>query len=56
MTGGMALKAAAILRAIAGGVSAVHLIDGRAPHNVIAELFTDTGVGTVIRPDPKPAL
>lgn len=53
MTGGMALKAAAILRALAGGVSAVHLIDGRAPHNVIAELFTDTGVGTVIRPDPK---
>jgi acetylglutamate kinase len=56
MTGGMALKAAAILRALAGGVSAVHLIDGRAPHNVIAELFTDTGVGTVIRPDPKPSL
>jgi acetylglutamate kinase len=53
MTGGMALKASAILRAIAGGVSAVHLIDGRAPHNVIAELFTDTGVGTVVRPDPK---
>ncbi|MBA3498928.1 MAG: bifunctional glutamate N-acetyltransferase/amino-acid acetyltransferase ArgJ, partial [Deltaproteobacteria bacterium] len=40
MTGGMALKATAILRALAGGVSAVHLIDGRAPHNVIAELFT----------------
>ncbi len=53
MTGGMALKAAAILRAIEGGVSAVHLIDGRAPHNVIAELFTDTGVGTIVRPDPK---
>ncbi|HLL22767.1 MAG TPA: bifunctional glutamate N-acetyltransferase/amino-acid acetyltransferase ArgJ [Kofleriaceae bacterium] len=52
MTGGMALKASAILRAIGGGVSAVHLIDGRAPHNVIAELFTDTGVGTVVRPDP----
>ncbi|MBA3819437.1 MAG: bifunctional glutamate N-acetyltransferase/amino-acid acetyltransferase ArgJ [Deltaproteobacteria bacterium] len=51
VTGGMALKAAAILRALAGGVRAVHLIDGRAPHNVIAELFTDTGVGTIIRPD-----
>lgn len=50
MTGGMALKAAAILHALGGGVSAVHLIDGRAPHNVIAELFTDTGVGTVVRP------
>ena len=51
VTGGMAIKAAAILRALAGGVRAVHLIDGRAPHNVIAELFTDTGVGTVVRPD-----
>ena len=52
VTGGMALKAHAILRALAGGVRAVHLIDGRAPHNVIAELFTDTGVGTIVRADP----
>lgn len=51
ITGGMAIKAASILQAIAGGVRAVHVIDGRAPHNVIAELFTDTGVGTIIRRD-----
>lgn len=51
ITGGMASKAAAVLRALSGGVDAVHLIDGRAPHNVIAELFTDTGVGTVVRRD-----
>jgi acetylglutamate kinase len=51
ITGGMALKAHAILRALAGGVRAVHVIDGRAPHNVIAELFTDTGVGSIVRPD-----
>ena len=50
-TGGMAIKAASILRALAGGVRAVHIIDGRSPHNVIAELFTDTGVGTIIRRD-----
>ncbi len=49
ITGGMAIKAASILRALAGGVRAVHIIDGRAPHNVIAELFTDTGVGTIVR-------
>jgi acetylglutamate kinase len=49
ITGGMAIKGAAILRALAGGVRDVHVIDGRAPHNVIAELFTDTGVGTIIR-------
>ena len=47
--GGMALKVASILDALAGGVQAVHLIDGRTPHNVIAELFTDRGVGTIIR-------
>ncbi len=50
VTGGMAIKSVTVLRALAGGVKAVHLIDGRAPHNVIAELFTDTGVGTIIRP------
>ena len=49
ITGGMANKAAAVLRALAGGVHEVHLIDGRAPHNMIAELFTDTGVGTLVR-------
>ena len=51
ITGGMAIKAAAALTALAGGVRAVHLIDGRIPHNIIAELFTDTGVGTLIKGD-----
>lgn len=50
--GGMAIKAASILDALEGGVHAVHLIDGRTPHNVIAELFTDRGVGTIIRAEP----
>jgi acetylglutamate kinase len=49
VTGGMAIKANAALTALAGGVHAVHVIDGRIPHNVIAELFTDTGVGTIVR-------
>jgi len=52
ITGGMAIKATAALSALAGGVRAVHLIDGRIPHNIIAELFTDTGVGTIVRADP----
>jgi acetylglutamate kinase len=51
ITGGMATKAGAALTALAGGVRAVHLIDGRIPHNIIAELFTDTGVGTIVRGD-----
>jgi len=38
------------LRAIEGGVARVHVVDGRVPHGVIAELFTDRGVGTLITP------
>jgi len=51
ITGGMAIKAAAALTALAGGVRAVHVIDGRIPNNIIGELFTDTGVGTLIKGD-----
>jgi acetylglutamate kinase len=49
--GGMLTKARSVLRAIEGGVASVHILDGRAPHSVIAELFTDTGVGTLVRRD-----
>jgi acetylglutamate kinase len=48
ITGGMKWKANAILTAIAGGVDRVHVLDGRQPHTVIAELFTDRGVGSLI--------
>jgi acetylglutamate kinase len=46
--GGMHVKAQAILDALAGGVRAVHIVDGRVPHSVVAELFTDRGVGTIV--------
>ena len=49
--GGMVAKAKSILRAIEGGVASVHILDGRTPHSVIAELFTDRGVGTLVRKD-----
>ncbi len=49
--GGMVAKAKSILRAIEGGVAMVHILDGRTPHSVIAELFTDTGVGTLVKRD-----
>ncbi len=49
ITGGMRGTVAAALSALAGGVERVHLVDGRVPHNLIAELFTDRGVGTLIR-------
>jgi len=46
--GGMHVKAQAVLQALSGGVRAVHIVDGRAPHSVVAELFTDRGVGTLV--------
>ncbi|HWL88359.1 MAG TPA: bifunctional glutamate N-acetyltransferase/amino-acid acetyltransferase ArgJ [Polyangiaceae bacterium] len=46
--GGMAVKSESILRALSGGIKAVHVLDGRTPHSIIAELFTDKGVGTLL--------
>ncbi len=48
--GGMRPKLEACLTAIHGGVSSAHIVDGRAPHSVLLELFTDAGQGTKIRP------
>jgi acetylglutamate kinase len=49
--GGMVAKAKSILRAIEGGVASVHILDGRVAHSVIAELFTDRGIGTLVKRD-----
>ena len=48
VTGGMRVKLSAMIAALRGGVGRVHVIDGRTPHNLIAELFTDRGVGTLV--------
>lgn len=48
IAGGMLAKARSIDRALTGGVERAHVIDGRIPHSVIAELFTDRGVGTLV--------
>ena len=48
ISGGMHVKAQAVLSALAGGVQAVHIVDGRVPHSIVAELFTDRGVGTLV--------
>jgi len=49
ITGGMKWKAQAIQTALSGGVERVHVLDGRQPHTVIAELFTDRGVGSLVQ-------
>ena len=47
--GGMLPKIACALDAIRGGVKAAHIIDGRIEHAVLVELFTDAGIGTLMR-------
>jgi acetylglutamate kinase len=46
--GGMRPKLAACVDAIDGGVEAAHIVDGRRPHTLLLELFTDAGIGTKI--------
>ncbi len=52
LEGGMRPKLEACERAIAGGVSAAHILDGRTAHSLLLELFTDEGIGTKIGGDP----
>jgi acetylglutamate kinase len=52
VAGGMRPKLAACLEAIHGGVSHAHIVDGRVPHSLLLELFTDAGQGTKIGMDP----
>ena len=48
LTGGMIPKIEACVRAVVNGVTSAHLLDGRIPHVVLLEIFTDAGVGTMI--------
>jgi acetylglutamate kinase len=50
LSGGMRPKLAACLHAVESGVPAAHIIDGREPHSVLLELFTDEGIGTKVVP------
>ena len=47
---GMIPKMEACLRAVEGGVPRAHVIDGRVPHGLLVEVFTDEGVGTMVLP------
>jgi acetylglutamate kinase len=48
VSGGMRPKLQACVDAIAGGVTFSHIVDGRLPHSLLLELFTDAGIGTKI--------
>ena len=48
--GGMLPKVEACARAVRAGVNRAHILDGRVPHALLLELFTDAGVGTMVLP------
>ncbi|MCX9192929.1 acetylglutamate kinase [Carbonactinospora thermoautotrophica] len=48
LSSGMKPKMEACLRAVQGGVAAAHVLDGRVPHALLLEVFTDEGVGTMV--------
>lgn len=50
LAGGMAPKMQACLDAVEGGVPAAHVLDGRVPHALLLEVFTNSGVGTMVTP------
>lgn len=51
--GGMIPKMESCLEALDGGVKRTHLLDGRIPHVLLIEMFTDAGVGTMITKDAQ---
>lgn len=48
VSGGMIPKVNCCVRSLAQGVKAAHIIDGRIPHALLLEVFTDVGIGTMI--------
>jgi acetylglutamate kinase len=48
--GGMRPKLQACVDAIGGGAQSAHIIDGRKPHSLLLELFTNAGIGTMVTP------
>jgi acetylglutamate kinase len=50
ISGGMRPKLQACIDAVQGGAHSAHIIDGRVPHSLLLELFTDAGIGTMVTP------
>jgi acetylglutamate kinase len=48
VSGGMIPKLSCCIRSLAQGVKSAHIIDGRVPHSLLLEVFTDAGIGTMI--------
>jgi acetylglutamate kinase len=52
LSDGMIPKMSACLTAVRGGVPQAHVLDGRLPHALLLEIFTDAGIGTMVVPAP----
>ncbi|MDH7479104.1 MAG: acetylglutamate kinase [Syntrophomonadaceae bacterium] len=50
ISGGMLPKVECCVRAITSGTGSAHIIDGRIPHSILLEIFTDRGIGTMVIP------
>ena len=48
VAGGMVPKTKCCIRALAQGVRAAHILDGRVPHSLLLEVFTNSGIGTMV--------
>ena len=48
VSGGMIPKLTCCVRSLAQGVKAAHIIDGRLSHSLLLEIFTDSGIGTMV--------
>jgi acetylglutamate kinase len=53
LTGGMIPKIESCTRAVRGGVGRAHILDGRIPHVLLLEVFTDEGIGTMVEGETK---
>jgi len=53
LSDGMIPKTRACLTAVRGGVPQAHVLDGRLPHAILLEIFTDSGIGTMVVPDAE---
>ncbi|MDZ4177948.1 MAG: acetylglutamate kinase [Coriobacteriia bacterium] len=56
LVGGMVPKVAACVRALRGGVRRAHILNGTVPHALLLEVYTEEGVGTMIKPAEEPWL
>ncbi|MFG3256510.1 acetylglutamate kinase [Streptomyces sp. NPDC048172] len=54
LASGMVPKMEGCLHAVRNGVHTARVLDGRVPHSILLEIFTDEGIGTMVVPDPTP--